>query len=108
MQDLTPLDPESMHQAWLQAVRKAELARNRAARRAKQIEEEARAELRHRAWAQLGWFERWRTKPEDVWVDERLVKAVASTWTGDDSTWRLAVSDNQWYLSQAAAYRAHR
>lgn len=92
----------------MRAVRKAEQARNKAARRAAEIKEQARYKLQLTEYSLLPWWRKLFTDVEDMEVDERLVDAVASVWTGDDPQWTVAVSDNKWYLSQAAAYGANR
>lgn len=108
--NLTPLTPEAMRDAGLEAIRKAEKARNRAQRRAQELEAQARRHLQLQAYAKLPLWRRWfaRVRPEDLEVDERLVEIVGGTWASDDPTWNTAVSNNRWYLSQAAAYGANK
>lgn len=110
MESLTPLTPEAMRDASLEAIRKAEKARNRAQRRARELEAQARRQLQLRAYASLPLWRRWftRVQPEDLEVNERLVEIVSGAWASDDPTWNAAVSDNRWYLSQAAAYGANK
>lgn len=110
MESLTPLTPEDMRNASLEAIRKAEKARNRAQRRARELEAQARRQLQLRAYASLPLWRRWftRVQPEDLEVNERLVEIVSGAWASDDPTWNTAVSDNRWYLSQAAAYGANK
>jgi hypothetical protein len=107
MSGLTPLTPEGMREAGLRAIRKAEEAEARANRRAEEISAEALRHLQSRAHSALPRLKRIRTRVEDVPVDPRLHKAVASAWTSEDAKFRLAVGDNRWYLDQAAAYGAN-
>lgn len=110
MTDLTPLEPDAMREAGLEAIRKAEKARNRAKRRAKVMKEQARRHLQLQAYDNLPLWRKWftRVQPEDLEVDERLVDIVGNTWASSDPKWKTAVSDNRWYLDQAAAYGANR
>lgn len=108
MENLTPLTSEAMRDAGLEAIRKAEKARNRAQRCARELEARARRHLQLQAYAKLPFWRRWFTRPEDVEVNERLVEIVGGTWASDDPKWNAAVSDNRWYLSQAAAYGANK
>lgn len=108
MADLTPLEPDAMREAGLEAIRKAERARNKAQRRARQLKEDARRHLQLKAYSELPWWQRVRTRVEDVEVDERLVDVVADAWQSSDPKWKGAVNDNRWYLDQAMAYGANK
>lgn len=110
MENLTPLTPAAMHAAGLEAIRKAEKARNRAQRRARELEARARRHLQLQAYANLPLWRRWftRVQPEDLEVNERLVEIVGGTWASNDPVWTAAVADNRWYLNQAAAYGANK
>src|SRR5690554_2560150 len=106
MSDITEMTPEAMQEAGMHAMRQAEIARNKAYKRRKEIEYEARRHLQIKEHAKLPWYKRLRTPVDDVEIDPRLLNVVADSWASNDPKWKSAVSNNQWYLSQAAAYGA--
>lgn len=104
---LTPLDPEAMRAAGLRAMRVAEEKNRKANARVDVIREWARRHLQLVAHSQLPWYRRWRVPPEFMPIDRRLLDVVTDAWASNDPQWKAAVSDNRWYLDQAAAYGAN-
>lgn len=106
MNDVTEMTPEAMQEAGMLAMRQAEIERNKAYKRRKAIEREARRYLQVVEHAKLPWHKRLRTPVDDVEIDPRLLEVVVDSWASNDPKWKSAVANNRWYLSQAVAYGA--
>jgi hypothetical protein len=66
--------------------------------------EEARATLQFRYWARLSWWQRLRTKVEDVYVSDQDVNAVVLAWMNVDPSWLEHVGDEQFLSRLTSMY----